>query len=362
MNFYPIANAFMMFSSFISILFNLTILIIHIKQPLLKCGFFNVVFGQVITEFFININIFFISLFYLIYDQEFIGKWFVMFPIFFNYFYEANIIYNISIIICLMTFNRDKTELINYAIDNDITRSSDLSHQNTLVLEDATFKKFHFISYSISTIYIFFYILNLYVFQGEDLKIQENDWNWYFYFICGKKYFWRIFFFLFHILFFFISIIYLTKSFNKNKISNHIYLRSYAIFCFFNSLISLLFPITLLIFMIGFKDDPTDFTHDYLILIILAILFFFIATAIFRLNNYYVYYVLTEDGKGCLNWFRNIFNVLFCCKKMKELNIIDYDGPFILHALSSFNDLIIENISGNILTSSIQKELFTADV
>ena len=231
-----IINILLMIAALFSILFNITIIIIHIKQPLLKNGFFIVVFGQIITEFLISIAIFFQNFFYCIIPSDDLGKWFAVFPILFNFCYEANIIYNIRTIIYLRTYNKDKDELINYAIDNDITRSSDFSHQTSIAIVDASFKNFHILSYSIATIYIIFYILNLFLFQEQ--QVEGEGWNWYFYFICGKRGFYRIFFFIFHLFYFGLSIYYLIKSCDKNKISNHIYLRSYAIFCLFSSLIS----------------------------------------------------------------------------------------------------------------------------
>ena len=356
MNIDRIVNILLMISALFSILFNITIVIIHIKQPLLKNGFFIVVFGQIITEFLISIAIFFQNFFYFINSSEYMGKWFAVFPILFNFCYEANIIYNIRIIIYLSTYNKDKDELINYAMDNDITRNSDLSHQASISIIDVSFKNIHILSYSIATIYIIFYILNLFLFQEQ--QVEEKGWNWYFYFICGKRGFYRIFFFIFHLFYFCLSIYYLIKSCDKNKISNHIYLRSYAIFCLFSSFISVTFPVSLLIFMFGFQNNEKEFKQDYLILILLAFFIFLIATTIFRIKNYYVNYVLTQDGNNCLSRFSNIVKILFCCKKMKELNFVDLNSSFIYHALSSSNDLIIEDVPD---TTIVQNELITRE-
>ena len=358
-----IANAFLLVSTLFSMLFNITILIIHIKQPLLKRGFFNVVFGQVITEFLINISIFFINLIYVIYDEGRPGKWFIIFPILFNLCYEAYIIYNIRIIFFLMTYNNDKDDLINYALDNDISRDSNLSHQGSISIVDVSFKGFHILSYSIAGIYIIFYIVNLLVFQDEP-KVQEQNWMWYYYFICGNKYFSRIFFFVFHIIFFIISVVYLFKSLDKNKISKHIYLRSYALYCIFASSITIVFPIVLLVFIFVYdnnSDTSRQLRQEYLIIILLAFFIFLLSTTIFRLKNYYVDYVLSQDGKGCLNWLCSALKILFCCKKMHELNFVDLNSSFIYHALSSANDLVIEDAPDNIFSSSSQKELITTE-
>ena len=191
-----IANGILMATTFISTLININIIIMHIKQSLLKDGFFNVVFYQIITEFLINISIFFHNLFYLIYEGTYVGKWFIIFPILFNFAYE------------------------------DVSRLSDLSKQKSLSFIGISFKSFHFLAFGIATIYIILYICNLLFFQ-DDITIQEEGWAWYYYFFCGKNEYWQFFFFTFHIIFFIISVIYFFKSCDKNKISNHIFLKSY---------------------------------------------------------------------------------------------------------------------------------------
>lgn len=359
MNYDRIANALLLVSTLFSMLFNITILIIHIKQPLLKNGFFNVVFGQVITEFLINISIFFLNLVYVISGDKMAGKWIMIFPILFNFCYEAYIIYNIKIIIFLMTYNKDKDDLINYALDTEISRDSNLSHQGSISFVDVSFKSFHILSYSIATIYIILYIVNLLVFQNNP-KVQEPNWMWYYYFICGNKYFWRIFFFIFHIIFFVISVIYLFKSCDKNKISKHIYLKSYALYSVFASFITIVFPIVLLVFIFVYdnnSDTSRQLRKDYLIIILLAFFVFLLSTTIFRLRNYYVDYVLSQDGKGCINWLCSALKILFRCKKMHELNFVDLHSSFIYHALSSANDLVIEDVPDNIFSYNTQKEL-----
>ena len=354
-----IANGILMATTFISTLININIIIMHIKQSLLKDGFFNVVFYQIITEFLINMSIFFHNLFYLIYEGTYVGKWFIIFPILFNFAYEANIVYNIRIIFFLMTYNKDKEEMVNYEKDNDVSILSDLSKQKSLSFIGISFKSFHFLAFGIATIYIILYICNLLFFQ-DDITIQEEGWAWYYYFFCGKNKYWQFFFFTFHIIFFIISVIYFFKSCDKNKISNHIFLKSYSLYCLFSSLISLFVPVSLLVFIIINSDEKhTKVKDGFLITLLIGFLLFLIVTSIFRLKNYYVNYILTQDGKGFLNWLKNFFGILFCVKTMKELNFVDLNSTFIYHALSSNNDLIIEGVPDSELIASSQTELVT---
>ena len=107
-----IANIVLIVLTLFSSLINITIIRIHIKQPLLKDAFFSFLFGQIIVELIINIAVFFQNLIYLIVgDGENPGKWFAIIPTFFNFAYVASHIYNIRIIYYLITYNKDKEDL-----------------------------------------------------------------------------------------------------------------------------------------------------------------------------------------------------------------------------------------------------------
>ena len=339
-----LSNLIILLGTVISSLINITIIRIHIKQRLLKDGFFHVVFGQVITELIINVSLFFLNFIYLISATSTPGKWLFIFPIIFNFGYIANIIYNTRIILFLMTFNNDREELINYATpgkNTDESRKSFTTRSGSVLLIGISFKNFHIIAVVISAIHTILYIINLEVFQN--VEIQGPGWHWYFYFICGKDYFYRIFFFIFHFLFFFISIPYMYFSCDKNKISNHIYLRSYSIFCFFSSIVTLFFPVVLFIFMWGYNNDDEKFESNYLALLLLAFLIFLLSSSFFRINCYYVNFVLVQDGKSCINRWCNAIKILLCLKEMKKLNFVDFNSAFIYHALASADDFILDD-------------------
>ena len=341
---YKIANSITIVTSFISILINLSIIRMHIKQPLLKNGFFNVVFGQIITELIINFSLFILNILFLIFEDR-IDSWILIFPACFNFGYIANIVYNIRIIFFLMTFNSERDELINYEGSENESRRS-LSRQESLTFEDISFKNFHYLTFIIATIHTIFYILNFTIFQSDEDK--GDNLVWYLYFIYQDKTFWRLFFFLFHIIFFLISLYYLIKSCNKNKISNHIYLRSFALYSFFSSLISLLFPIFFLITAIKFHNSNDDFSkidHNLYLILLIPFFGFLLLTAIYRVKCYYVNYILAQDGKSCFKKWINMFKILFCCKVMEPLNFIDYNSSFIYHALSTTGDFILDDIN-----------------
>lgn len=342
---FRVVNSVLIAETIFSSLINITLIKIHMKQPLLKDGFFHVVFGQIIIELLINISMFLLNLIYLVtYDDEHKngpGKWFIIIPAIFNYSYVAYIIYNIQIIHFLMHYNKDKEELINYAMkDNGRMESDDMSKRSSIYVVSPTFNNFHILSCIISVIHTILFLVNLLVFQH--VEVQSKEWNWYYYIIHGQDYFYRIFFFIPHFVFFIISSIYFIKSLDKNKISNHIYLQSYSNYCFFSSFISLFFPGILLFFWLGADNKNNNLNQYYLIIPISGFFAFLLATTIFRLRNYYVAYLLTENGKGWKKGFKNIFGILFCGKKMIELNFVDLNSVFIYHSLANYNDFILD--------------------
>ena len=93
----------------------------------------------------------------------------------------------------------------------------------------------------------------------------------------GGRNWWRILFFIPHLMYFILSFIYLIKSCNKNTISNHIYLRSFSLYNFFSSFISLLFILVLLIHSLGFNDGRDGFDERYLVILLFAFFGFLLA-------------------------------------------------------------------------------------
>lgn len=335
---YQISNVISIFTCLIAILINLTIIRIHAKQPLLMSGFFHVVFGQVITELIVNISLLLVNFVYVIKEDK-AEKFIAAFPAFFNLGYIANITYNIRILIFLMTYNTNREELINYENKNN-SDNDNLTHQNSLAFVGLSFKNFHIIAILVSIIHTALYIVNL---MYQAMELQSDNWFWFYYFIYGAEYWYRILFFIPHFMYFILSFIYLIQSCNKNKISNHIYLRSFSLYNFFSSFISLFFPIVLLIHWLGFKEgkDPNNpFRGEYLVILLFAFLGFLLASSIYRLECYYVHYILTREGKNCLHRWGYALKILFCVQKMERLNFVDLNSSFIYHALSSANDFL----------------------
>lgn len=327
------------FFTFISLNINIMIVLIHSRQPFLRQGFFITVFIQIILETIINLSVLIMLLIYIfnIKINFDIGNWFLIFPVIFNFCYMTNIIYNIRIIYFLMTLNKDRDELINYDIRDTIenrSRESSLKSQKTVPISEHSFKSIHIYPFLFSIVHTFLYIVNI---IHQDKEVEVNDW--YDYFLNGKNGIWRYAFFLFNYIYFFISIPYLCCSINKSKITNHILLKRFSIYCIFSSIVSLLFPIGLLI-----NDIHKDYDNIKILIHILCLgfLIYLFITCFFRANCYYIQNILEKRGKSFINKFIYGFRILFCCQKIPEPNFVDLNSTFIYHSLANINDFLEE--------------------
>ena len=332
---------------FISFLIYLMIIIIHSKQKLLRIGFFIIIFVQIIMDSIITFSLLIMNIIYL--TGIIMGKWFVVFPILFNFGYITNILYNIRIMIYLMTLNKRKDESVSYDLKDDTDTDIDSekvskSRQSTIGFIPHSFNSFHYFCFSLSILHTIIYSINLFF---DECPIEDLiKWNWFYYFMNGSNGVKRFGFFIFHYIFFIISVPYLILSLNKEKISDHILLKRFSIYCIFNSSISLIFPISL-IFIEIFELDKVDKENKVDIkiisfIILFAFIFYLYITWYFRINCYYIQYILEKSGK---NFFKKCafgFRILFRCQSIPTPNFIDYNSSFIYHSLANLNDFLQE--------------------
>ena len=333
-------NVILIIFLFFSFLINIMIILIHSKQKFFRKGFFIIVFVQIILEAIINLSILIMNIIY-IFDID-RGKWFFIFPILFNFGYITNILYNIRILIYLMTINKKKDELVNYDTKDESFESdknSQLSRNSSISFISHSFKSFHILCFLLSTIHTIIYILYLKddIEKDKDDNNSKKDWKWFHYFMNGDQGYYRFAFYLFHYIYFIISIPYLIKSLNKGKISDHIFLKRFSIYCIISSFISLLFPLAV-IFDLTLGEKHKDI---YLYLLI-AFIFYLLITWFFRLNCYYIQYILEQGGKGFCKKISTGFKILFCCLKIPSPNFIDLNSSFIYHSLANVNDFLQE--------------------
>ena len=165
---------------------------------------------------------------------------------------------------------------------------------------------------------------------------KKEDWKWFYYFIYGSEGHYRFIFFIFHYIFFLISIPYLILSINKAKISDHILLKRFSIYCIFSSIIGLFFPISII-----FQKKDKDMEKIPFIILSAFIVYLYI-TWYFRINCYYIQYILEQNGKGFCKKFISGIKILFCCHNVPTPNFIDYNSSFIYHSLANLNDFLQE--------------------
>ena len=335
MDLYKYANITLIIFTSLFFLINLMILIIHFKKPLLREGFFIIIFVQIFMEALISLSLLIMNIIYYIDFSR--DKWFLTFPALFNFAYVTNTLYNTRIVIYLMTINKEIEETVEY--DNcDEVEKNNLTRNSTIGLIQYSYKNFHMCCFLFSIIHTIFYILNL-LYGNSNLEKIE-DWNWSYYFLNGSKGLHRFAFFIFHIIFFVISIPYLCLSLNKEKISEHILLKRFSIYCIFSSIISLLFPTSLILSY--FVDNANNII--YLIIIIAFVVYLFI-TSYFRVNCYYIQYILEQNGKSCCEKFCVGLNILFCCGKIRQPNFVDLNSAFIYHSLANLNDFFLQELT-----------------
>ena len=317
---------------FFSLLINFMIILIHLKQKSLRRGFFIIIFVQIILEAIITFSLLIMNIIYLTDIKT--DKWFAIFPILFNFGYITNILYNIRIMIYLMTLDKKKDELINYDLKEDTVgddNASQLSRQSTVGFTPHSFKSFHLCCFLLSIIHTIIYSLNLF---KDEISVEDfKKWNWFYYFMNGSGGKKRFFFFIFHYIFFIVSIPYLFLSLNKEKISEHILLKRFSLYCIFSSLISLLFPTSVFLHLI-YKEEMVEIYFG----LMYAFVFYLSITWIFRVNCYYIQYVLESNGNGFCQKCAFGFKILFCCQSIPSPNFIDLNSTFIYHSLANLND------------------------
>ena len=309
---------------------NLMIILIHCKQRSLRKGFFIIILVQIVMEALINLILLLIAIVNL-FEIKILNLLFSL-SVIFNFGYVTLILYNIRIVYYLMTLNQEKEESKNYDSEDDDYNT----RHNTIVLEQSTFKRFHIFCFLLSIIHTVLYTLKVYN-DKKDYIPNNKKWNWFYYYLNGDKGYERFCLYIYHIIFFIISVPYLFLSYNKSKITEHIYLKRFSLYCTFSAITSLLFPISLLITYIDIIKDNKEIIYFIILAAFLIYLFF---TSFFRVNCYYVQHILEENGKGFCRKCSTGIHILFCCKKVPETNFVDLNSAFVYHSLANINDFL----------------------
>lgn len=315
------------FFTFLFFLIHFMILLIHIKQPSVLRGFFKVVFIQVLFETIIFLLLLIINILILL-ENSSNSKVFGLFPIFFNICYVGNILYNIQALFHLTSKKSENEELIDYDISN-----KNIDHPNSISFTKHSFKRLHIFSFILTIIHSFCF--SFLILKGFDI----NNWYYYFFSVDNKNKLAFAFVFIFNIVFFVASIPYLFMSFNKEAISEHLILKHYSIYCCFSALVCLVFPFYAIFNLFDSSNSEKIVKYFARELFLVYMLF----TVYFRLNCYYVQFILSNNGRKFFQKIGFGFKILFCFAKIPEPNFIDYNSSFILQSLSSAKDFVDES-------------------
>jgi hypothetical protein len=266
------------------------------------------------------------GLFFQIFNFEYI----YIFGIIFYFSFNIIIIYNIQILLYLL----DDTELNKDLIKKDI-RANNLS----ITFTPYNFKKFHLLSFFLSLFFTLIYFV-LFFFKYNENKNKSFIIN-----LENKNIIIIFLFFVPAFIYFFISLIYFFSK-KTDSSSTKIYLKSYSIFTTLSSFIYLLIPLIIYIIQKKYYDDDKKFDLINLVTYFIISLSFFIFN-IYRIKCIYIKNVLNSNGNKFCNRFKKAFKIIFCRdNKIKTLNIIDFNNPYIYHSLSTqgdFTEQFIEN-------------------
>ena len=306
----------------------LTICRIHSKKKNLRIKYFGVVFTQIILELLLNI-IFLITIFFSLLMSTIQNKYLYIFSVLINFLYNIDIIYNIQTIISLVIY-KNKVDSNDVFSNDDTSKSDEFGNSNTIDVKSYSFKKIHFFSFFASLIHSIFFF---FVFFDKNKKEIEFDWYFFFYYKeeDNLKY---LFLFVFNYIFVISSIRY---CFVKQKINETIKLKHYSIYTFIISLISLIFPIKIILNKFYKKNDLYEkITTPIYSFLILVYLF---ENSYFRLNCYYIQNILSKKGDKFCSKIEFGIKILLSKKiAIPTPNFIDFNNSFLFHSLSSPED------------------------
>ena len=321
---------------FINLLILLTIFKMHIKEISIRQGYFGIVFTQIILETLFNLIIFIIIIISMI-EENINKRCFDLITILFDFFFNIDIIYNIQTIIKLIQAkNKVDSEDIyisNYEDSNNVDRRNSSA---SIDLKRHSFRRIHLISFLLSIIHsIIYYFVIL-----KDKNNDKSSLNWFFYFISQKQNnLLLLLLFIFNYIYFTLSIRY---CFLRQQINESIKLKYYSIYIFITSLISLLFPLRIILNKSIKEEKRKDDKELQFIFCLFFLLLYLFKTVYFRLNCYYVQYILSKKGVKFLKKLEFGLQILFTRIKITAPNFMDFNNSFLYHSHSRENDFDIK--------------------
>ena len=319
--------------SIIFISFNILILILickmHLKQISIREGFFKIVFTQIIIETLLNLLFLIILILSEILGTIKRNNLYILSSLF-DFFFNVDILYNIQTINKLINA-KNKVDSDDIFSNRDSSRSEEIISNNTIEIEAHSFKRINLYSFFSGTFHTVIYFI---VFYKKDENSTEQNLNWHFYFINNDKNN------LLYLLIFIFNYIFIIQSvryfFMKQKINEGIKLRYYSLLCLITSIISLIFPMRIILNK-TLKKEKRD---DEVLVYIFSFLYLFnlIIIGFFRLNSYYVQYILSKTGNSFSSKLCFGIKILFTKIPVPSPNFIDFNNSFLYHSISSEKD------------------------
>ena len=307
--------------SFFIFMIYLTIFIIHIKKPILKKGYFTIVFTQIILESFMILTLLCISILSIIDFKEIKGIYFASLILIYTFCYICDIFYNI-LSLFILTFKNKKSDKED--LEYDLYDTEEKTGTEKIKIDESSYVIHHIFSFLLSGIQTaLFYFFYLRTNKGTD--IQE----WFYYFLGTETKLKYLFFFSINAIYFISALAYCFKKDNINSFK----LKNYSIYCFVSSLLNFIYPAKIILNKFTIEKRIILYTYFPLALVYL------IYTCFYRLNCYYIQFVLENGknhfcGKICFG-----LKIIFTCCKIPDLNFADFNSNFIFHALTGKIDI-----------------------
>ena len=317
--------------SFFIFMIYLTIFIIHIKKSILKKGYFTIVFTQIILESFIILEILCISIFPLIKFTEKKNICFTILILIYNFCYICDILYNIQSLLIL--FFKDKKSGDKEDFEYDLYDNEEKSGIEKIKIDESSYAVHHIFSFLLSGIQtIFFYFFFLVKKDNVEEMNQIDTYAWYYYFLGKENDLKILSFFSTNVIYFISALAYCFKKDNINSLK----LKNYSIYCLVSSLLNFIYPAKIILLkIIENKINETILIYIYFLLSLIYLIY----TCFYRLNCYYIQFVLgSKENHFCGKLLFGL-KIIFACSKIPDLNFADFNSNFLFHSLTGIIDI-----------------------
>lgn len=302
------------------LLINISLCLIHFREPIFRMNFFAVILAQIILETLTPLLLLISVLTILISKKN--TEWYLFFYIPINITIISDIIYNIIILIYLtFRFEQKKNE------NSRISERIDL--RKSIEFEKYSFIFIHIISICLGLVHSVILIL----FRDKNDYTINSFSNWFYFFCPIEASIPTVFIFTPFLVLFIMSIPYKFVSTETLKVTNYVHLNHFCINCMILGILGIVMPIV--------KVATKNLTNSGFLVLIFSSAFFLSylnCLCLFRFNCMYIDNLLDENKKGFINKIKLFFNLILCRIEVPKPNFIDFNNNFIEHSLAYESD------------------------